>query len=80
MQQRSSTNCLSEIKFCNMKKFTKPSSHEIWFIKRIRKDNALNELNKRQKRILEKVRKWEKFQCPIEQKEWKFLNSYDNVT
>ncbi|MFH1093862.1 MAG: hypothetical protein V1739_06895 [Candidatus Omnitrophota bacterium] len=55
-----------------MKKPPQPSSHDIWFIMRIRKNNALNELNKRQKRVLEKVRRWEKFKGSIEQKEWDF--------
>ncbi|MCG2712914.1 MAG: hypothetical protein L6416_11415 [Candidatus Omnitrophica bacterium] len=55
-----------------MKKPPQPTTHDIWFIKRIRKDNALNELNKRQKRVLEKVRRWEKFKGSIEQKEWNF--------
>lgn len=55
-----------------MKKPKPPSSHDIWFIKRIRKDNAINELNKRQRRILEKVRKWEKFYGSINQREWSF--------
>jgi len=55
-----------------MKKPQKPTEHDFWFVARIRKDNTLSKLNKRQKRVLEKVRRWEKFTCPIEQKQWKF--------
>jgi len=56
----------------SMKKPQKPTEHDFWFVARIRKDNTLSKLNKRQKRVLEKVRRWEKFTCPIEQKQWKF--------
>ena len=49
-----------------------PSEHERWFISRVRKDNSINKLNKRQQKILNKVRKWEKFDGPIDQKKWDF--------
>jgi len=55
-----------------MKKPAKPKDHHIWFIRRIRKDEALNKLNKRQQRILEKVRRWEKYHGAIDQIEWDF--------
>jgi len=55
-----------------MKKPPKPSDHDIWFVNKIRKDNSLNKLNDRQQRIVNKVRRWEKYKGAIDQKEWNF--------
>jgi hypothetical protein len=55
-----------------MKKPKKPSDHDLWFVNRIRKDNTLKKINKRQQRILDRVRRWEKYHCAINQKEWDF--------
>ena len=55
-----------------MKKPPRPSDHDIWFVNKIRKENSLRKINKRQERILNKVRRWEKYNGAIDQKEWKF--------
>ncbi|MFH1063191.1 MAG: hypothetical protein V1747_09975 [Candidatus Omnitrophota bacterium] len=55
-----------------MKGPKKPSEHDIWFVNKIRKENSLNKVNTRQQRIVDRVRRWEKYHGPIDQQEWKF--------
>ncbi|MBU1043043.1 MAG: hypothetical protein KJ915_01440 [Candidatus Omnitrophica bacterium] len=55
-----------------MKGPKKPSEHDIWFVNKIRKDNSLNKVNTRQQRIVDRVRRWEKYHGPIDQQDWKF--------
>ena len=55
-----------------MKKPARPSDHDFWFIARIRKENSQKKLNKRQQKILSKVRLWEKFNGALDQKKWNF--------
>ncbi|MFH2139098.1 MAG: hypothetical protein ABII88_11425 [Candidatus Omnitrophota bacterium] len=54
------------------KKPPKPTDHDFWFINNVRHSNSINKLNKRQERILKKVRLWEKYHGALDQKEWKF--------
>jgi len=55
-----------------MKVPKKPTEHDIWFVNKIRKDNSLQKINKRQQRIVDRVRRWEKYHGAIDQKEWRF--------
>jgi hypothetical protein len=53
-------------------KRSKPSDHEFWFVGKIRRDNSLQKLNKRQQKVLKKVQRWEKIYGPLDQKQWDF--------
>ncbi|MCP4649916.1 MAG: hypothetical protein GY853_07555 [PVC group bacterium] len=55
-----------------MKPPKQPTEHDFWFVSKIRQNNDISRLNKRQQRILEKVRLWEKFNGPQDQKKWNF--------
>jgi len=54
------------------KKASKPSEHELWFIAKIRRDNTIGKLNKRQQKVLKKVQRWEKVNGSLDQKKWDF--------
>ncbi len=54
------------------RKTATPSEHEFWFVGKIRRDNALQKLNKRQQKMLKRVQRWEKANGPLDQKKWDF--------
>ncbi|MCM8813130.1 MAG: hypothetical protein NC924_04245 [Candidatus Omnitrophica bacterium] len=51
------------------------SEYERWFVTKVRQDQAVSRLNKRQERIVRKVRQWEKRHAPLAQQQWEFARA-----